>query len=433
MSQRQTHPVSFRVFAFKKFLWVSIFALLASLTITALVSGTLITVAYHNTVSNLPDRLQQTFSDLPAADNPTDQAEIILAQIRHKNLQNHFTFIPAQKINPETVLLSEKQREYLKTAKQTNRLNHQLNILSAEVNGGLPIYFRPGCNTCNILAKQGNYLGTLLFDLPLTNPLLTFGTLWAFFILFMLSFFIIGVVMMTRVLEKDFIKPLRNLTERMHHIRLEDDEILWERKEQEIAEIDLIDQLITENIQTLKSIYVKLDALMVTEHQTGFFHQDRFKEALQFEVYRSDRYHRPFSILVIKLLKASPSQDEQATSTVDSVQLFADTINEYTRNIDLPFRIGERLFLIILPEMTEEEVPVMSQVLRKRFAGRTETEDAESPRYQFDVQIGYATYRYDTQNIKELTALAIERMHQAYKSETKETAQPETPKTEHTD
>lgn len=108
MSQRQTHPVSFRIFAFKKFLWVSVFALLASLTVTTLVSGTLIAVVYHNTVSNLPDRLQQTFSDLPAADNPTDQAEIILAQIRHKNLQNRFTFIPAQKINSETVLLSEK-------------------------------------------------------------------------------------------------------------------------------------------------------------------------------------------------------------------------------------------------------------------------------------------------------------------------------------
>ncbi len=209
----------------------------------------------------------------------------------------------------------------------------------------------------------------------------------------------------------------------MHHIRLEEDDILWERKEQEIAEIDLIDQLITENIQTLKSIYVKLDALMVTEHQSGFFHQDRFKEALQFEVYRSDRYHRPFSILVIKLLKVESKQAEKTPDTAEQIHLFAETINEHTRNIDMPFRIGERLFLIIMPEMTEQEVPVMSQVLRKRFAqGREDGED----RYKFDVQIGYATYNYDTQNIKELTALAIERMHQTEAEETPETPDSET-------
>lgn len=436
MSQRKTHPVSFRIFAFKKFMWVSIFALLASLTVTTLVSGTFIAVVYHKTVTNLPDRLQQTFSGLPAADNPTAQADIILAQIQRKNLQNHFIFIPASKIQPQLAPLSEKQQQSLKATKQTDQLSHRLDVLSAEVSGGLPIYFQPGCDTCDILAKQqGQYLGTLLFHLPLTNPLLTFGTLWAFFILFMLSFFIIGVFMMTRALEKDFINPIQNLTERMHHIRLEEDDILWERKEQEIAEIDLIDRLITENIQTLKSIYVKLDALMVTEHQTGFFHQDRFKEALQFEVYRSDRYHRPFSILVIKLLKTYPSQDEQATHTIDSVELFADTINEHTRNIDMPFRIGEHLFLIIMPEMTEQEVPVMSQVLRKRFAGKPEARGAEAPRYQFDVQIGYATYGYDTQNIKELTALAIERMHQAGQNEANDTAQPESepPKAEKTD
>ncbi len=165
-----------------------------------------------------------------------------------------------------------------------------------------------------------------------------------FFIIFMVSFFIIGVYMMTRALEKDFIQPIRDLSERMHHIRLEEDDILWERKEQEIAEIDLIDQLITENIQTLKSIYVKLDALMVTEHQSGFFHQDRFKEALQFEVYRSDRYHRPFSILVIKLLKVESKQAKKNPDTAEQIHLFAETINEHTRNIDMPFRIGERLF-----------------------------------------------------------------------------------------
>ncbi|MGE4499680.1 MAG: GGDEF domain-containing protein [Hydrogenovibrio sp.] len=425
MNQRKTHPVGFRVFAFKKFMWVSIFALLASLTITTLVSGTFVAVVYHKTVSNLPDRLQQTFSGLAAAENPAEQADIILAQIQRKNLQNDFNFIPASDIRNTPLALTDTQQQNLKAAKQANQLTHQLDILSAEVNGGLPVYFQPGCDTCNILATQGRYMGTLLFQLPLTSPLLTFGTLWAFFIIFMVSFFVIGVYMMTRALEKDFIQPIRDLSERMHHIRLEEDDILWERKEQEIAEIDLIDQLITENIQTLKSIYVKLDALMVTEHQSGFFHQDRFKEALQFEVYRSDRYHRPFSILVIKLLKVESKQTEKNPDTAEQIHLFAETINEHTRNIDMPFRIGERLFLIIMPEMTEQEVPVMSQVLRKRFA--QDREDGED-RYKFDVQIGYATYNYDTQNIKELTALAIERMHQTEAEETPE--KPETPDSE---
>ncbi len=76
-----------------------------------------------------------------------------------------------------------------------------------------------------------------------------------------------------------------------------------------------------------------------------------------------------------------------------------------------------------MPEMTEQEVPVMSQVLRKRFA--QDREDGED-RYKFDVQIGYATYNYDTQNIKELTALAIERMHQTEAEETPETPDSET-------
>lgn len=413
MSMNVIKPTGFRKFAFKKFIWVSIAAILASLAVTIIVSAIYLGFAYLQATDKVRLELDTVLTQLQKANGNPTKIETILMQNQPIKTQSTYHFIGAGISHYDVTMINKPLAKFTKLARtiETDRTPVQIfDVKLSALLGGIPLYYSPNCQTCKLSDPQGKFIGSLLYKRKITS--LVFGTsiFGVFLLIFILNFFVIGVYMMTRTLEQDFIQPLKKLSQRIDHVRLDENDMVWQRQPQKIAEIDMIDEMITEHIQMLKAVHEKLDSLMVTEHESGFFHQDRFKESLQFEIFRSERYKRPLSMIVIKLVKIISTSSNHEVSVAEKIHVFADLINHTTRNVDMPFRVRDQLFVILMPEIDENDIRIVTRKYYERFSQPSHTATDESASFNFKIEIGYASYGYDATTANELMHAALERL-----------------------
>lgn len=413
MKQEIIKPTGFRQFAFKKFIWVSVFSIVSSLIATLLISGLYLGTVYQQETHQISSDLDKALTQLKKANGNPSQIETILAQINSKNRQNTYHFSDAKAWHEGLQPDDKTSAQFANLARlvKTDKAHVQtFDFKNLAFLGGIPLYKSVNCQDCTVSDAQREFIGTLFYKHRITLSVFGSGIFGIFLLIFILNFFVIGVYMMTRTLEQDFIEPLKNLSQRVDKVRLYDNDIIWQRQTQKIAEIDMIDEMITEHIQMLKTVYEKLDALMVTEHDSGFFHQNRFKETLQFEIYRSERYKRPLSMVVIKLIKITSSTSNTEVTLAEKIHVFADLINQSTRNVDIPFRVREQLFVILMPEIDENDIRIVARKYYKRFSKPSHTVTDEPISFNFKIEIGYASYGYDAITAKEMMQVALDRL-----------------------
>ena len=413
MSTDTIKPIGFRTFAFKKFVWVSLFSILSSLITTSLIGAIYLGFIYQNTTQKINVNLNNTVLQLKKANGNPSKIKAILAQIQQIDKHITYDFIGSGISHYDTKPVQNQPAKFAKLARSVEiekKPVQTFNIKNPALLGGLPLYYSPNCPDCKVSDPQGQFIGSLLYERQMTPSVFGLSIFGVFLLIFILNFFIIGVYMMTRTLEQDFIKPLKQLSQRIDKVRISEDDIIWQRHLQKITEIDMIDEMITEHIQMLKTVYGRLDALMVTEHDSGFFHQDRFKETLQFEIFRSERYKRPLSMIVIKLNKITSSTSNKEVSLSEKIHVFADLINHATRNVDIPFRVREQLFVILMPEIDENDIHIVARKYYERFSKPSHTVVDESTSFNFKIEIGYASYGHDATTAKEMMHIALERL-----------------------
>lgn len=406
-------PIGFSKFAFKKFVWVSTFSIVSSLVATLLVSAVYLGVTYQKTTHEVSSALDRTLTQLNKANGRPAQIEAILAHIQQANRHYTYHFIAAglshydmKNTNPDSGKMVNLARQV--EARQTPVQTFDIKIPA--LLGGIPLYDTANCVDCKLSDPQGPFIGSLVYERQIMSSVFGTSIFAVFLFIFMLSFFVIGVYMMTRSMQQDLIEPIQKLSQRIDKVRLYENDLIWQRQPQKIAEIDMIDEMITEHIQMLKTVHEKLDALMVTEHESGFFHQDRFKETLQFEIFRSERYKRPLSMIVIKLLKITSASSNTEVSLAEKIHIFADLINHSTRNVDIPFRVREQLFVILMPEIDENDIRIVARKYYERFSSPSHTMTDESATFNFKIEIGYASYGYDASTAKEMMHAALDRL-----------------------
>lgn len=413
MSKDIIKPTGFRKFAFKKFIWVSIASILASLAVTILVSVIYLGFAYLQAIDKVRSELDTVLTQLQKANGNPTKIETLLMQAKPAQTQSTYHFVGAGISHYGLQARSKQSTELAKLSRliETQKKSLQtFNLFPPALLGGTPLYFSPNCLDCKVSDPHGEFIGSLLYEHRITSPIFGLSIFGVFLLIFILNFFVIGVYMMTRTLEQDFIQPLKKLSQRIDHVRLDENDIVWQRQPQKIAEIDMIDEMITEHIHMLKAVHEKLDALMVTEHESGFFHQDRFKESLQFEIFRSERYKRPLSLIVIKLIKIISASSNHEVSVAEKIHVFADLINHTTRNVDMPFRVRDQLFVILMPEIDENDIRIVARKYYERFSQPSHTAADESASFNFKIEIGYASYGYDATTANELMHAALERL-----------------------
>ncbi len=88
-----------------------------------------------------------------------------------------------------------------------------------------------------------------------------------------------------------------------------------------------------------------------TDHLTGLANRRRFERQLEREVSRTQRYGRPFCLLLLDIDNFKQVNDSHGHEAGDEViRRLALTLQAGTRGIDLAARVGGEEFAVILPE-----------------------------------------------------------------------------------
>lgn len=309
----------------------------------------------------------------------------------------------------QLINLAEKQRT---TQVQSTFLDNQIYL-------AYPIFFKESCLSCHAEALKkgeifaGKLAGTIAMQAPISLSFVSTFSMLLFFLIFLLLFIVIGVTLTNRFFQNQLISPLQALSQRIGNLKLstQNQQINWQRQPQPVTEIDQIDAKISEHIRTIQGIYQKLDELVVTEQETGLFHRERFHEVMHNEILRSQRYHHPFSIVVLKLVNTelfeeAPELHGTEKKSAEAVA-FSRLLIDDTRLTDLVFRISENLFIIVAPETDASGVLTLQNALSQRIHA-SHVQDGR--RYAFDFQMGYATLGVDGDTSKQMVQAATTRM-----------------------
>ncbi|WP_178861827.1 diguanylate cyclase domain-containing protein [Thiomicrorhabdus cannonii] len=295
----------------------------------------------------------------------------------------------------------------------------QATFLDNQIYLAYPIFFKESCLSCHAKAAEkgeifaGKLAGTIAMQAPISSSFVSASSMFLFFLIFLLLFIVIGVTLTNRFFQNQLISPLQALSQRIGHLKLstQNQQINWQRQPQQVIEIDQIDAKISEHIRTLQGIYQKLDELVVTEQETGLFHRERFHEVMHNEILRSQRYHHPFSIIVLKLVHTTALEKtaELAAAEKKSAEAvaFSRLLIDDTRLTDLVFRISENLFIIVAPEADASGVLALQNALSQRIHA---SHLQDGLRYAFDFQMGYATLGVDGDTSKQMVQTATARM-----------------------
>ena len=155
-------------------------------------------------------------------------------------------------------------------------------------------------------------------------------------------------------------------------------------------------------------LFSEVQELALTDSLTKIFNRRRFFELAEQEFDRSQRYDRPFSLIMFDIDHFKKVNDTYGHSVGDVVlQRVAEICKGALRDVDIIARYGGEEFVILLPETTATEAQLMAERLRQLMARST----MEIAAIKIDVTLSFGVVEIDKdcKNIEEL----IDRSDQA--------------------
>jgi two-component system cell cycle response regulator len=149
-----------------------------------------------------------------------------------------------------------------------------------------------------------------------------------------------------------------------------------------------------------------------TDHLTGLANRRRFERQLEREVARTERYTRPFCLLLVDIDNFKDVNDTLGHEAGDeALRRVANVIQSGTRGIDTGARIGGDEFAVILPETSLERGLEVAERLRAAIAAL----DAE-PAAQVTASLGVAELPACAHTGDELRVAADAALYEAKRS-----------------
>lgn len=118
--------------------------------------------------------------------------------------------------------------------------------------------------------------------------------------------------------------------------------------------------------------------LLIADPLTNLYNHRYFHEHLMEEIYRSERYKRPMSIMMVDVDSFSKYNESHGYSAGDNVlKQVAKVIKESVRQTDIVCRLGLDDFGIILPETKTKESIFVGEKIRDKINLAVFTEDEQ--------------------------------------------------------
>ena len=157
----------------------------------------------------------------------------------------------------------------------------------------------------------------------------------------------------------------------------------------------------------------KLTTLAIKDGLTGLYNQTYIKARLQEEIYRSERYKYPLSIMMIDFDDFKTLNDRHGHVVGDRVlKAMGELLQDMVRSSDVCGRYGGEEFLILLPQTACLDAAAAAERLRKEIALYPFRAGSDDKTCHLTVSVGvYSTpfYSQNTEEIINLTDAALYR------------------------
>jgi diguanylate cyclase (GGDEF)-like protein len=149
--------------------------------------------------------------------------------------------------------------------------------------------------------------------------------------------------------------------------------------------------------------------MAVTDSLTGLYVRRYFMVKLQEELLRAERYNNIMSVVLADLDRFKNINDTYGHDAGDRVlRAIGNFLQQNIRDVDVIARYGGDEFVIMIPEAAKDAAYILSERLRKQFAG-LKLENFP----QITISLGIATYPFDGTELEDLIKNADAAMYAA--------------------
>jgi diguanylate cyclase (GGDEF)-like protein len=161
----------------------------------------------------------------------------------------------------------------------------------------------------------------------------------------------------------------------------------------------------------------KLTTLAIKDGLTGMYNQSYIKARLQEEIYRSERYKYPLSVMMIDLDDFKALNDRHGHVVGDRVlKAIGELLQDMIRSSDIGGRYGGEEFLVLLPQTACLDAAAAGERLRKEIALYPfRTGPSEDKTCHLTVSIGVYSTPFYSQNVEEIVNLTDAALYRAKK------------------
>jgi diguanylate cyclase (GGDEF)-like protein/putative nucleotidyltransferase with HDIG domain len=152
----------------------------------------------------------------------------------------------------------------------------------------------------------------------------------------------------------------------------------------------------------------------LTDSLTGLPNRRYFSDILEREMIRSQRNHRPLSMINCDLDHFKKVNDEYGHQKGDEIlRGFAKVLRDQVRSIDLPVRFGGEEFVVLLPDTDKEGALMVAEKIRRSADRLSIPRLGSIPGRKVTVSLGIATYPDDCAGAEELMRCSDQAMYLA--------------------
>ncbi|MFN2463608.1 MAG: diguanylate cyclase [Candidatus Dormibacteria bacterium] len=161
-------------------------------------------------------------------------------------------------------------------------------------------------------------------------------------------------------------------------------------------------------------MFERTERQSLTDSLTGLPNRRYFSDILEREMIRSQRNHRPLSMINTDLDHFKRVNDEYGHPKGDEIlKGFAKVLRDQVRSIDLPVRFGGEEFLVLLPDTDKEGALMVAEKIRRSADRLSIPRLGSIPGRKVTVSCGVATYPNDCASDEELMRCSDQAMYLA--------------------